>query len=126
MTANKPLFQNAYLVGTIYEVFHDRMKGLGEWEQFSSMEALLDALSIEYSRAICGYCLKQQASHYHEEFCALDWYHQSAEQRRICRNKWEHSFIFDQAWPSSWNLAKALQDAGEYEGWEGHAVGQVH
>ena len=124
MTANKPLFQRAYLEGTVHEVFQDGMKVLGGCEEASSMEVLLDLLGIEYSHAIYGYCLKQQASLYHEEFCALDWYYQSAEQRRISRNKWEHRFILDQVCPSSWYLAKIIEDAGEYEGWEERAKGQ--
>ena len=125
MPANKPLFQRAYLQGTVYEVFQERMQGLGGWQEASSMEAVLDLLNIEHSRVICGCCLKQKALQYDDEFCGLDWYYQSPAQRRIHRNIWEHSFILDQVYPTSWHLAKVLEDAGEYEGWEGHAVGQV-
>ena len=100
------------------------MKGRGDWEEAASMEALLDILGIEYSCAICGFCLQQQASIYGDQYCALNWYYQSAEQRCTSRTSWEHWYILDQVCPSDWYLAKVIQDAGEYEGWEGHAVGQ--
>ena len=90
---------------------------------------VLQAMGIEdYSRFICGYHIRseQKAEMYKEDpgrYCALDWYSQSAMQRRCCPSVWDHFLLVDTVDPFKWYEAKSYTSQGQFDGWQKFEVG---
>ena len=82
----------------------------------------------DYTRFICGYHIRtdQKADHYAadpDQYCALDWYSQSAQQRRWKPAVWDHFLILDTVDPFKWYEASAFKTCGQYTGWDAFEVG---
>ena len=104
-----------------YEIFQD----VGSWQSIADFEELLEAAGItEYCRFICGYHIHDQAtSMLDKDCCVLDWYFQSAQQRKADPLVWEHRLLLDQVCPTEWYKSRVFQIMPVYHGWDGYRVG---
>ena len=93
----------------------------------ASMEDLAVSMGIvDYVRFICGYHIQgQAATMYDPQYCALDWYCQSAAQRPSNPDVWEHYLILDQVCPTECIKSEAFKRMPMYPGWYGHKVGSA-
>ena len=108
--------------GTVAEVFSYLKDG------FDSMTRLEDVFihaGIDmYTFFVCGYHIHGTcALPYQGKFCALDWYSQSASNRRINKGTYEHWLILDQVCPTNFWKSQVFQSMPPFDGWEEYDIG---
>ena len=108
--------------GTVAEVFAYLED---DFDRMTCLEDVFKKAGIgEYTFYICGYHIHgARALPYERQFCALDWYSQTASDRMAAKNRYDHWIILDQVCPTEFWKGEVFQPLSPFEGWDAYDIG---